>query len=44
MKRILWFCLLVFGLILSWTPVYAGDSNVIPLGKEVTNKASRKNK
>ena len=33
MKRILWFCLLVFGLILSWTPVYAGDSNVIPVGK-----------
>jgi len=33
MKRILWFYLLVFGLILSWTPVYAGDSNVIPVGK-----------
>ena len=33
MKRILWFCLLVFGLILSWTPVYARDSNVIPVEK-----------
>ncbi len=33
MKRILWFCLLVFGLIVSWTLVYAGDSNVIPVGK-----------
>ena len=31
MKRINWFCLLIFGLILSWTPVYAGDSNVIPV-------------
>src|SRR5210317_2432615 len=33
MKRILWFCLLVFGLIVSWTPVYAGDSIVIPVEK-----------
>jgi len=33
MKRILWFCLFVLGLILSWTPVYAGDSNVIPVVK-----------
>ena len=33
MKRMLWFYLLIFGLILSWTPVYAGDSNVIPVGK-----------
>ena len=33
MKRILWFCLLVFGLILSWTPVYAGDSIAIPVEK-----------
>jgi hypothetical protein len=33
MKRIIWFCLLVFGLILSWTLVYAGDSNVIPTKK-----------
>ncbi len=33
MKRILWFCLLVFGLIVSWTPVYAGDSIAIPVEK-----------
>jgi len=33
MKRILWFWLLVFGLILSWTLMYAGDSNVIPVVK-----------
>lgn len=33
MKRILWFCLLLFGLIMSWTPVYAGDSIAIPVEK-----------
>ena len=33
MKRILWFCLVIFGLFLSWTPVYAGDSIVIPVEK-----------
>ena len=33
MKRILWFCLLVFGLILRWIPVYAGDSIVSPVEK-----------
>ena len=33
MKRIILFCLLVFGLILSWTLVYAGNSNVIPTKK-----------
>ena len=33
MKRKLWFCLLVFGLIVNWTPVYAGDSIVIPVEK-----------
>lgn len=33
MKRVLWFCSLVFGLIMSWTPVYAGDSIVIPVEK-----------
>ena len=33
MKRILWFCLLAFWLILNWTPVHAGDSNVIPVVK-----------
>ena len=34
MKRILWVCLLVFGLILSWTLVYAGDFYVIPTKKK----------
>jgi len=33
MKRLLWVCLLVLGLIFSWTLVYAGDSNVIPSKK-----------
>ena len=34
MKRILWVCLLVFGLILSWSLVYAGDFYVIPTKKK----------
>ena len=34
MKRILWVCLLIFGLFLSWTLVYAGDFYVIPTKKK----------
>jgi len=33
-KRMFWVCLLVFGLVLSWTPVYAGDFYVIPIKKK----------
>ena len=36
MKRMLSVCLLVFGLILSWTLVYAGDFYVIPVKKSDT--------
>jgi len=36
MKRMLWVCLLVFGLMLSWTLVYAGDFYVIPVKKSGT--------
>jgi hypothetical protein len=41
MKRILWFCLLAFWLILNWTPVHAGDSNVIPVVKTGQTKSYR---
>ncbi|MDD5724403.1 MAG: DUF1566 domain-containing protein [Syntrophales bacterium] len=34
MKRMLWVCLLVFGLVLSWTLAYAGDFYVIPTKKK----------
>jgi len=34
MKRMLWVCLLVFGLKLSWTLVYAADFYVIPTQKK----------
>jgi hypothetical protein len=37
MKRILCVCLLVFGLILSWTLVYAGDFYVIPVKGKFTS-------
>ena len=37
MKRILWICLLVFGLILGWTLVYAGDFYVIPVKGKFTS-------
>ena len=33
MKRTFWVCLLIFGLILSWSLVYAGDFYVIPVVK-----------
>jgi len=36
MKRILWVCFLIFGLMLSWTLVYAGDFYVIPIKKSCT--------
>ena len=41
MKRMLWIWFLVLGLILSWTPVYAGDSNVIPVVKTGQTKSYR---
>lgn len=37
MKRMLWVCMLVFGLILSWTLVYAADFYVIPVKGQVTS-------
>jgi len=39
MKRMLWVCLLVLGLTLSWTLVYAGDFYVIPVKVEKKNYA-----
>ena len=36
MKRMLWVCLLVFGLMLSWSIVIAGDFYVIPVKKSGT--------
>ena len=41
MKRMLWICFLVLGLILSWTLMYAGDSNVIPVVKTGQTKSYR---
>ena len=40
MKRIFWVCLLVFGLMLSWTVVYAADFYVIPVRKCCTCKGT----
>ncbi len=40
MKRIVWVCLLVFGLMLSWTLAYAGDFYVIPVKKCCTCKGT----
>lgn len=40
MKRLLWVCLLVFGLMLSWTLVYAADFYVIPVKKCCTCKGT----
>ena len=34
MKRTCWVCMLVFGLMLSWTLVYAGDFYVVPTKKK----------
>ena len=40
MKRMLWVCLLAFGLTLSWTLVYAADFYVIPVKKCCTCKGT----
>jgi hypothetical protein len=40
MKRMPWVCMLVFGLILSWTLAYAGDSYVIPVQECCTCKGT----
>jgi len=37
MKRILWVCLLAFGIILYWSVVVAGDFYVIPVKGQVTS-------
>ena len=39
-KKMFWVCLLVFGLILCWTLVYAGDFYVIPVQKCCTCKGT----
>ncbi len=40
MKRMFWVCMLVFGLMLSWSMVYAADFYVIPVQKCCTCKGT----